>query len=168
MSNENLNISDSVITGDVTNIIQSNRVTCEQCKASGNLTIFNCSKDGCENKYCEHCKNSMKDRMCISCRKIRLREIDEKQVRKYEASREKDYQKLILEQEKKKKQEEIEKNWKPSIASQRRMDKMDAYMEEVRSKKMSTKVRGEIDPAAVLIYGLAILGLVHLLFFGIP
>ena len=146
MNNDNLNISDSVISGDVTNIIQSNRVTCEQCKASGNLTIFTCSKNGCENKFCEHCRNSKMPNFCISCQKIRIREIEEERIRRNEAYNRELYEKSKIEREKnlldmirrqKFQQMEIEynKNWKPSPAAQRRMKEMDRIMKEVTERK---------------------------------
>ena len=67
MIDNSLNISDSVITGDVTNILHSNRVTCEACKATGNLTIFECSRKGCNKTFCEHCKSSTDPKFCAKC-----------------------------------------------------------------------------------------------------
>lgn len=67
MERQSPNIADSVINDSViqvqsdviTNInqttVDSSRVTCPQCKASGNLTIFVCNKNNCEAKFCEHC-----------------------------------------------------------------------------------------------------------------
>jgi len=62
-----LSISDSVITGDVTNITQTNRIICENCKAEGNLVIFICSEPDCNNKFCEYCKNADEPQKCNSC-----------------------------------------------------------------------------------------------------
>tara|TARA_Y100000739_G_C20359250_1_gene351394 strand:+ start:64 stop:552 length:489 start_codon:yes stop_codon:yes gene_type:complete len=64
---DKLSISDSVITGDVTNIIQSNRVVCESCGAEGNLVIFTCSELDCSNMFCEYCKNEDMPQKCKSC-----------------------------------------------------------------------------------------------------
>ena len=67
MVDNSVNISDSVITGDVTNIVHTNRVTCEVCKATGNLTIFTCSEEGCKKTFCEHCRSSSHPNICETC-----------------------------------------------------------------------------------------------------
>ena len=67
MVDNSVNISDSVITGDVTNIVNTNRITCEVCKATGNLTIFTCSEKGCGNTFCEHCRSSTHPNICKNC-----------------------------------------------------------------------------------------------------
>lgn len=79
MERQSPNIADSVINDSViqvqsdviTNInqttVDSSRVTCPQCKASGNLTIFVCNKNNCEAKFCEHCKDENYPRQCLSC-----------------------------------------------------------------------------------------------------
>ena len=79
LGNGDLNISDSVITGDVTNISQNNRVTCEFCKATGNLTIFTCIEVNCENTFCEHCRSSYMPNSCNQCNKDKIDQIKQKQ-----------------------------------------------------------------------------------------
>lgn len=67
----NLSIADSVIQGNVTNIgtsIQtSERVTCEICLASGNLTTFVCDESMCKTKFCEYCRDSQYPTKCRNC-----------------------------------------------------------------------------------------------------
>ena len=48
----------------ITNITTSpSSTSCPQCNASGNITIFVCTKDGCSNQMCNHCKQDY----CQSC-----------------------------------------------------------------------------------------------------
>lgn len=68
---EKINVSDSVVQGGITNIsndfVNSNRVTCKNCKTSGNLTIFVCREENCENEFCEHCRDDNGQKQCHKC-----------------------------------------------------------------------------------------------------
>ena len=70
---ERSEITDNVIMGDFTHVankVESGlRVTCESCHASGNFTIFVCNNTNCTNKFCEHCKDSVRPKKCTICNK---------------------------------------------------------------------------------------------------
>lgn len=77
-----VNFSDSVFMGDVNyisnNYQNSDRVTCPQCQASGNLTTFVCKGTNlnnftCDNRYCEHCEIDTFPNICHKC----INEIEE-------------------------------------------------------------------------------------------
>ena len=74
-------ISDSVVMGDVVNIVNkpkdiveaiSNRV-CVFCKTSGNLTFFACKSPVCDERYCNYCSEASS--FCPECKILETRMI---------------------------------------------------------------------------------------------
>ena len=79
-----VNLNDSVVTGDVITGIKtekvnlqnimnaefkSDRKTCPYCEASGNHTFFACSTSKCSNRYCEYCPPNA-DNLCGTCQEF--------------------------------------------------------------------------------------------------
>ena len=143
-------LENSVVQGDVTNvsnIYQTNeRVTCEQCEASGNLTIFKCTEMNCENQFCEYCVDDESPQSCRTCiEKKRLeKKIEIEKIRQREEIEAHRLEKLRIESEQRKKEMRQQKDLvnQQRLAEQKRVDQKrlaeQKRIEAIEKKKEKT------------------------------
>ena len=121
MPTDNIDISDSVVMGDVqstTNYYHSESLTCTVCGAKGSIAILTCNNSGCENVFCNYCQDSRYEKICGVCIELEISKLldGEKRIElaRIEAE-EKKRNELLLELEEKRKKWNLERSQSNTI-----------------------------------------------------
>ena len=140
---DKISYSDNVFMGDVKNISNqidiNNRVTCPQCQASGNLTIFVCQQISCQNKFCEFCVDEENPKFCAKCAENITSELEQQRLLELKIIREREEKDAIrLEQLRKDSISRYNENLEKEREKQEKLVKM---QKRIQKKELIEKAK---------------------------